>query len=75
MPEKHKLPQNVLLFRTLQIRYKKTHNKYTIYYMDFFRDKDSFKIRSNVEKQVVVTLCQVSDNNKLKVSIRCSHIM
>jgi len=34
------------------------------------RDKDSFKIRSNVQKHVVVSLCQVSDNNKLKVE-RC----
>ena len=33
-----------------------------------FRDKDSFKIRSNVQKHVVVSLCQVSDNNKLKVT-------
>ena len=26
------------------------------------RDKDCFKLRSNVEKCVVVTLCQITDN-------------
>ena len=35
------------------------------------RDKDCFKLRSNVEKSVVISLCQVSDNlTQLKVD-RC----
>ena len=35
------------------------------------RDKDCFKLRSNVEKRVVVSLCQISDNlTSLKVE-RC----
>ena len=35
------------------------------------RDKGCFKLRSNVEKQVVVTLCQVSDN---RVNLQVVHI-
>jgi hypothetical protein len=31
------------------------------------RDKDTFKLRSNVEKRVFVSLVQISDSLKLKV--------
>ena len=35
------------------------------------REKDCFKLRSNIEKCVVITLCQVSDNlTSLKVTVR-----
>ncbi|XP_023338421.1 LOW QUALITY PROTEIN: rab GTPase-activating protein 1-like [Eurytemora carolleeae] len=34
------------------------------------RDKDCFKLKSNVEKRVLVSICQVSDSTKLKVE-RC----
>ena len=35
------------------------------------REKDCFKLRSNIEKSVVITLCQVSDNlTSLKVKVR-----
>ena len=34
----------------------------------YFSDKDCFKLRANVEKCVVISLCQVSDNlTSLKV--------
>jgi len=36
------------------------------------RDKDCFKLRSSVEKRVLVTLCQVSDSSSVKLKVdRC----
>ena len=38
------------------------------FHISHLRDKDCFKLRSSVEKCVVISLCQVSDNlTSLKV--------